>query len=94
MTPLAVGVPGWPRSSTSWDWWSLVGIVLICLIARRFTGVRLGFPLVVAAIFLGPVVAAAIHRFGVVPVGGAVGIGWVALSLARSARSDRRPPAV
>jgi hypothetical protein len=92
---VAVGVPGWPAPSTSWDWWSLVGIVLVCFVAMRSLRFHLRVPLVAVAIFVGPIVALLVHRLGVIP-----GLAWFALvataaSWLRSiTRSDGRPPTV
>jgi hypothetical protein len=92
---VAVGVPGWPTPSTSWDWWSLVGIVVVCVVATRWLGLRLGFPLLAVAVCLGPIIAMIVHRHGVI-----AGSGWIVLLaiaaslIRRFVVSVRRPPTV
>jgi hypothetical protein len=94
MITVAVGVPGWPRPATSWDWWSIVGVLLVCLVATRSLGLHLRWPTAIAAIILGPLLSAIVHRWGVVE-----GLGWpllvlIGLSLARRGWTTGRPPTV
>jgi hypothetical protein len=95
MLIVAVGVPGWPAPSTSWDGWPFIGVAFVCVIGVRCFGARFGMPLFATAIALGPVFATAVHHWGVVP-----SLGWVVIlasgiALVRRRISDQgRPPGV
>ena len=79
---LAMGVPGWPRPSTHWDWWPFLGVLATLLVARSLR-LRLNVPLVVASFVLGPVFAWGIHAWGVIPI-----VSGVALLLASRSRGS------
>ena len=64
---MALGHPGWPAPTPSWDWWPLVGVVLVLLIGTRSLGLHLTVPIVAVAIALGPCFATVVHAWGVAP---------------------------
>jgi len=68
MAVIAVGVPGWPVPSTSWDLWPFIGIALTLLLARNPLRVRVWPWAVAIALLVGPCFAFAVHSWGVVPV--------------------------
>ncbi len=87
MTPLALGYPGWPHPSTSWDWWPFVGMVCALVLLLGTMRLRLGVAVVIATIAAGPLFATAIHRWGVASVLAPIVLVWACVILYR-----RRPP--
>jgi hypothetical protein len=67
MSSIAVGVPSWPRPSTDWDWWALVGVALTLLILRRSVRAPINVPTLAAALVGGVVFAPLVQAIGVVP---------------------------
>ena len=67
---IAVGVPGWPRTATSWSWWPLATVPAALLIARFAFG-RLRAPVVAVSAVLGTAWAFAISAWGVPGAGAA-----------------------
>ena len=88
MEVVALGHPGWPAPTPSWDWWPFVGISLVLLVATRSLGLHVTVPLVGAAVALGPCFATAVHAWGVAP---AFALVLVARSIAISVRKTSRP---
>jgi hypothetical protein len=86
--PLALGHPGWPAPTPSWDWWPLVGIVLVLLIGTRSLGLHVTVPMVAVAVGLGPCFATVVHAWGVVP---AAAFTLLVRAVAVRARSTPRP---
>jgi len=78
MQPLALGTPGWPTPSTSWDWWPFLGIVLALVVAHR--GFRLPMrPIVLfLAVAFGPIFATLVHAWGAVEaIAASLALAWL-----------------
>jgi hypothetical protein len=88
MEPLGVGVPGWPAPSTEWDWWPFIGIALTLLIAKRSLRLRLGAPVFLAAVAVGPVFAWLVDSWGAVP---AIATAFVSAAIVCRARRTGDP---
>ena len=86
MTFLAVGYPGWPTSTPSWDWWPLPGIALALwfirsALRRPLKGIELAVSVVAGLAF-----ASVVHGWGI--PGGA----GIVLTLVVAAAVLRRRP--
>jgi hypothetical protein len=92
MTLLALGYPGWPHPSTSWDWWPFVGIACMLVVLHGALRLRPRPGLVMLTIAGGPLFATSIHRWGVLPVLTTTLLGWAGLMLSRRRPAEGAPP--
>jgi hypothetical protein len=67
MDLVALGHPGWPAPSATWDWWPLLGFVLALLVSTRSLGLHVSIPVIAVAIAVGPFFATVVHAWGVGP---------------------------
>jgi hypothetical protein len=89
---VAVGVPGWPLPSTSWDLWPFAGIALTLLFSRNPLRIRIRPGVVAVALAVGPCFALAVHTWGVVTTFAAAAcIGGLVAAIVRTARRSAPP---
>jgi hypothetical protein len=86
MAFVAVGYPGWPTPTQSWDWWPLVGIALALWFIRSVLGRALGPIVLVVSLVAGLVFASVVHTWGV-PGGAGITLILVASALAHRRRT-------
>jgi hypothetical protein len=81
---IAMGVPfplGDPSSaSTGWDFWPVAGFIGCLLLLRYVVEVRLQWPLVLACLLLGTILASVVNALGI-PAG--LGVAMAAAMMAR-----------
>jgi hypothetical protein len=94
MAFVAVGYPGLPTSTPSWDWWPLAGIALTLWFVRSVLRRSLGAIDLAVALVAGVVFAAAVHTWGI-PGGAGIVLGLLAAGIVLRRRPQgRTPPAV
>jgi hypothetical protein len=88
MVELAIGNPGWPHPSTSWDWWAPVGLLLTLFLLRRSLHAPFIGRVIAAAIVGGLVFAQLVHRLGVAIAMGLVLLAWTLMAGTRRRAHD------
>ena len=76
------------RPNPTWDWWSLVGILVVMVLLRSWLRSALAWWMLALAVVGGLVFSAAMQAWGVVPVLGAVVLLHV-VGVARRTRPQR-----
>ena len=94
MDVLAVGVPVVTGPSAGWNFWPLIGIPLVLLVAFRWLELPQRAGVAMAAILAGLLAADAISRWGVIPVlAAALSLAGILAIVLRRIR-ENRPPTV